>query len=161
MEKETWENPTRSNIWIKTFDPQHNLRSERIKPQGKIAVSVEERLINQDLAWDPKDDVFKNGTLVPMRLIESAEDYAEHANNPNNLSESDMVDLFKLSAAKFKDRLEEIENIAALDRIVELSETDSTGATMAQVKAAAARLDAVNPSRLGKQIFKEEKVTTS
>jgi len=159
MEKETWENPTRSNIWIKTFDPQHNLRSERIKPQGKIALSVEERLINQDLAWDSKDDIFKNGTLVPMRLIESAEDYAEHANNPNNLSESDMVALFKLTAAKFKARLEEIENVAALDRIVKLSETDDVGATMAQVKAAAARLNEVSPSRVGKPIFKEEKIT--
>jgi len=159
MEKETWENPTRSNIWIKTFDPQHQLRSERIRPGGKVAVSTEERLINQDLAWSSSADVFKNGTLVPIRLVDSAEDYAEHANNPNNLSESDMVALFKLSAAKFKERIAGIENVAALDRIAQLAESDDVNATMAQVKAAQARLEDVNPSRIGKVIFTEKKIT--
>jgi hypothetical protein len=94
-----------------------------------------------------------------VRLIDSAEDYAEHANNPNNLSESDMVDLFKLSAAAFKKRLAEIQNPAAMDRIVTLSEDESNKATLAQVKAAQARLEELRPSKIGKQLFKETAVT--
>lgn len=159
MEKETWENPTKSNVWIKTYDPQHNLRNEMIRPSGKISLTIEERLINQDLAYSSKADIFKNGTLVPIRLIDTAEDYAEHAENPNNLSESDMKELFKLPAAKFKARLSGIENPIALERIVELSESDTVSATLSQVKAAKARLEEVKPTIIGKKLFKEKAIT--
>ena len=158
MEKETWSNATRSTIWILTYDPRNQLRSERVRPDGKVSVTVEERHINSDRATSEEVDVFKNGSLIPVRLIDSAEDYAEHANNPNNMSEQDMRDLFKLSAAKFKTRLGEIVNPAALDRIVAISEEDDTKATLAQVKAAAARLEEVVPSKVGKQIFPTEPV---
>jgi hypothetical protein len=158
-EKETWENATLSQVWILTNDPRGETRSELVRPGQKIQVSVDERLLNSDRAYAPDVDAFKNGSLIPVRLIDSAEDYAEHANNPNNLSESDMVDLFKLSAAAFKKRLAEIQNPAAMDRIVTLSEDESNKATLAQVKAAQARLEELRPSKIGKQLFKETAVT--
>lgn len=158
-DKETWENSTRSQIWVLTSDTRGEPRSELVRPGQKVQVTVAERLLNSDRAYDSAVDVFRNGSLVPVRLIDSAEDYEEHANNPNNMSESDMVALFKLSAAQFKKRLQEISNPAALDRIVALSEDDATKATLSQVKAARARFNDVSPSMVGKQLFSETAVT--
>ena len=61
MEKETWSNATRSTIWILTYDPRNQLRSERVRPDGKVSVTVEERHINSDRATSEEVDVFKNG----------------------------------------------------------------------------------------------------
>lgn len=145
VDKETWTNPGKGQVYILTFDARGNLGSTVVRPNGKIVISTEERLLNQDRAATEGSDVFKNGSLTPVRLIESAEDYQEIASNPNLLSEDDMKDLFKLKAADFKKRLGDINNIIALDRMHELAtdENSEINTTVAQLKALESRISDV------------------
>jgi hypothetical protein len=67
-------------------------------------------------------DIFQNGAMVPIRLIDE-EDQKEFASNPNLLSEAELIDLFKLQWKRFEGKLNEITNIYALERMREYAES--------------------------------------
>jgi hypothetical protein len=124
--KETWEHPGGGLIYILTYDPQGKLRSTPVRSGKQITLSIEERKINQDRAASEKSDVFTNGSLIPVRLVETAEDYVEIANNPNLIDEADMIALFKLKGKAFTSRIAEISNEAALSRILQIAENSDS-----------------------------------
>jgi|JI9StandDraft_1071089.scaffolds.fasta_scaffold01623_12 hypothetical protein len=127
-ERETWTNPGKGLVYILQFDANHKPTSKGVRPGHKITLTVEERQMNQDRAAAPDRDLFTNGSLVPLRLVESASDYAEIAANPNLLGESDMRELFKLKATTFKDRLDSIDNPILVARMIEIAnEEDAKG----------------------------------
>lgn len=141
--KETWKNAGAGEIWISVIDPHtQRLKHVPVRSGGKIMITTEERQINQDRAADVKNDFFTNGCLTPVRLVDTADDYAEIASNPNLLSEDDMRDMFKLKAADFKARLAEITNSIALARMTEMAKAEESGlnVTMSQFKALEKRL---------------------
>jgi hypothetical protein len=142
-DKETWTNAGAGEVWIQTIDPHTNkLKHTPVRSGAKVLITTEERQINQDRAASPDKDLFMNGTLTPVRLVDTAEDYQEIANNPNLLSEDDMRDIFKLKGAAFKNRLGTITNAIALSRMNEMAKEEESGlnVTMAQYKAIEARL---------------------
>lgn len=137
--RETWANPGRGDIYILTYDPSgRELRSTPVRAGAKITLTIEERKINQDRAWSSKADIFTNGSLVPVRLVDTAEDYHEIASNPNLMSEDDMKGLFKLTGPKFKERLDEIDNPSVLNRMLEMADNaddEKLKVSMVQFKA--------------------------
>lgn len=121
-ERETWTNPGKGLVYILQFDAKNKLVSKGVRPGHKVTLTVEERQQNQDRAASPDRDLFTNGSLVPLRLVETAADYAEIASNPNLLGESDMRKLFKLKAStEFKDKLDEIDNPILIARMLEIA----------------------------------------
>jgi hypothetical protein len=142
VEKEIWENPHKGNVFIKTYDHTGKLVSSCIRGGKKLAISIEERLLNQEMAASEKQDLFMNGMLRPVQLIESAEDYAEIANNPNLISDSEIKELFNLKAADFKARISSIDNEITMNRILEVAQ--EMDVRESQLKAVQAQVDAVS-----------------
>lgn len=143
-DKETWKNAGRGSVWLNVFDPAKPgaLKHQQVRGGGTIVITTQERQVNQDRAANRDLDMFTNGTLTPVRLVDSAEDYEEIASNPNLLSEDDMRDLFKLKTPSFKKRIGEITNSIAMARMLEMAKEEESelNISMAQYKAVETRL---------------------
>lgn len=143
---ETWKNATRGKVVVLKYDLRGNLIHELVHGNGTFTLSREERLLNMDRAANDGLDVFKNGTLVPVRLIDGTEDAAEIASNPNLLTEDDMRGLFKAHWKTFEAKVQSISNPLTLSRLLALAEDEDTGATIKQQKTVKARLEEVQPA---------------
>lgn len=145
---EVWENAGKGRVAIQKLDQRGLKRTEIVAGGRKFHVTPRERRMNQELVALESMDVFINGTLRPVRMIEGTEDAKEIASNPNHLSESDMVTLLKSHYKTFDDRLESITNIGTVERLLELAETDEVGATVRTVSRLRDRLAALNPTQV-------------
>ena len=142
--KEIWMNSSKGKALVLKYDRLGNLTHEIVRTGGKVDVTTDERLINSDRAALETLDIFKNGVMTPVRLLDGTEDAHEIAANPNLKSEEDLRKLFKLQWKRFDEELSTITNTTTLSRLMEIaSEID---ATMRQVKSIQARLEAVDPS---------------
>ena len=120
-EKETWENGKAGPIYIRTFHRGEE-RMSKVPSGGRVSITPEEREMNQVRVMNDGQDFFTNGDLVPVRLVESAEDYEELASNPNLLGESELRDLFSLKVDDFKDKVGEIQNLRVVERLIDIAD---------------------------------------
>lgn len=144
-EHEIWENASKGRVAIRKFDDRGRDKVELVTGGRKFSITTRERRHNQGLVALEELDVFTNGTLRPVRMIEGTEDAAELAGNPNHLSDSDMNDMLKLHYKKFDERLSEITNPGTLERLLERAQTDEANATVRTVKRIEERLRETNP----------------
>lgn len=143
-ETETWENSTPGRVVVRKFDARGTLGHELVGSKRKIAITPQERKINQEMAASEDLDVFKNGTMQPVRLIEGNEETQEIASNPNHVSESDIRAMVKGHHKTLEKRLTEIRNPSALQRLLEVArDEDASVSTVEKIKA---RLQEVSPS---------------
>lgn len=142
---EIWQSSIQGKIGVLKFDRRGDLIHEIVPGGRKFSITTNERLINSDRTVDESKDPFKNGMLIPVRLLDTAEDAAEIAANPNLMTESDMLDLLK-NKRGFQARLADITNRFALQRMLELAERDDVDASVRQVNAINARLEELDPS---------------
>lgn len=144
---ETWKNSTRSKVVLKRQDRLGNLVDEVIAGGKTFHITPNERRLNQEMAISEDMDVFQNGLLSPVRLIETSEDAEEIRSNPNLISESEMTDLYKTKTiATFRDKVEGISNPVVLQRMLELASSDDVNATVKQVEAVKSHLREIAPS---------------
>jgi hypothetical protein len=139
-DQETWSNIGKGDVFVLTFDHSGRLKSVPVRSGQRITMTVRERQLNQERAYSSEVDMFSNGRLAPIRLVDSADDYEEIASNPNHLSESDMTDVLKLKGKAFTDRLDEITNVIALERMHELASDEKANVSMAQFRTLEKRL---------------------
>lgn len=140
---EAWKNAGLGLIVIKKTNQRGELGEEAV-PGGKmIQISPGDRRVNSELAANEDLDVFRNGMLTPVRLIETEEDAKEIASNPNLMTESDMENLFKGHWKTFETRIAEIANETTLNRLLEVAR--SVDAKVRQVETIEARLSEVCP----------------
>lgn len=145
-ELETWKNPTEGRVWINRLDYHGELDKVEVIGGGKtFHITQRERKLNQEMAYNSDLDMFTNGTLTPVRLIEGSEDAAAFAANPNLLSEDDMRGLVKpgrgpakATSDAFVDRLATIKNPATLERLLSLAREED--APLSRVEAIQGRL---------------------
>jgi hypothetical protein len=142
--RETWRNETRGRVGVVRFDRRGELTHELIRGGGTVYLTPDERALNQDRAATEQLDVFKNGTMVPVKLLDSSENAAEILANPNLKSEQDLRDLFKLQWKKFEVEVGKISNETTLNRLKDIAREGD--ATIKQVSVIEARLAEVNPS---------------
>lgn len=145
---ETWRNARKGLIYVATFDPLTKRRqSVAVRPDRTVSLTTQERQLNQDMCTSHDLDPFSNGSLVPVELVETAEDYEQITSNPNILDESDMEEILKLKTPSLKKRLGEITNTVAVERLLELatSEDNEANLTMAALKAIEDRLAELRP----------------
>src|SRR5690606_8688401 len=116
------------------------------RPGQMLTITPEERRLNMQACANDKQNLFLNGSFVPVTLLDD-DTRAEFASNPNALSEGDLGGLLSMKIADFRKKVSEIDNIYALDRLLELSDEEDTKATIKHVDALRARRDEVAPSK--------------
>lgn len=124
--KEVWKNITNSRIGYLTLDKHEDPVRKQVRGQKLLEVTPRERIYNSDRAATDELDIFNNGWLIPVRLLEDDELSKEVASNPNLLSESDLRDMFKLQWRAFEKRVNEIDTIMILRRLEDLAENDDS-----------------------------------
>ncbi len=147
-ELETWKNPTEGRVWINRLNHRGELDKVEVVAGGRtFHISSHERKLNQEMAYNSDLDIFANGTLAPVRLIEGSDDAREFAANPNLLTEDDMRGLVRKSKGTtdaFVERLATIKNPATLERLLTLARDED--APLSRVEAIQARLGEVSNS---------------
>ena len=141
--KETWRNATAGYVVVAKIDRKGDLGHEIIPGGKSVILSYDERMLNSEGAALESLDVFKNGTMVPVRFADDSEDIAEIQSNPNLKSEDDLRGYFKLQWKKFEAEVAQITNVTTLNRMKEIaSEGD---ATVRQVNVIEDRINELNP----------------
>jgi len=147
-ELETWKNPTEGRVWINRLDRHGELEKVEVIAGGRtFHISSAERRLNQEMAYNSDLDLFANGTLTPVRMIEGSDDAREFAANPNLLTEDDMRGLVrktKASTDSFVERLATIKNPATLERLLSLAREED--APLSRVEAIQGRLGELSTS---------------
>lgn len=143
---ETWRNATRGRVVIKRVGPMGATRDDMIGAGKTFHLTPQDRRLNQQMAAEEELDVFTNGTLVPVEIDESSEDYRELVENPNLLNDAQIAKLFKANDDVFAERISEIKNATTLERLHDLASQDETGARVSQLKMLDARLRQVQPT---------------
>lgn len=141
---ETWKNNGAGTIVIKKYNQLGQLDEERVIGGRSVQVTPHERRINQEMAADESLDVFINGMLTPVRLIDSEDDTAELKANANAMSEPAMKALFKSQIKTFTAKVNEISNPITLRRLLEVAE--ELDASLRQAGVIRARIEEVTPS---------------
>lgn len=144
---ETWQNVTRGRVVLNRLGALGQKRPDMIGAGKTFHITPQERRINQEAAANPDLDVFLNGTLQPVNLpSDNGEDYSAITSNPNLLGDDTQIKrLFKASDDTFAERLGEIKNASALERLKDLANQDDTGARVAQLRMIEARLAQIAP----------------
>lgn len=142
-ELEVWHNASLATVGVVRHDGNGNRIHESIVGGRKLHISPVERRINEEIAADDTLNPFKNGMLVPVRLLDSEPDSKELQANSNAMSETAMKALFRSQLPTFTKKVGEISNPITLGRLLEVaSEVDGS---IKQVEAIQARLADVTP----------------
>jgi len=144
---EAWKNATRSTVVLKKIDRSGNLIDEVIRGGRTFNLTPDERRLNQEIASTDKLDMFQNGLLSPVRLIEGATDVEKFKETPNHISEDEMAALITGQSQKaFTERVTAITNPVTLKRMLEIAESDEVDATVKRAKFLSERLNELSPS---------------
>lgn len=138
-EQETWENVGLGGIQIFKFGRNGNPEPFIVKGGAKISLTPDERVYNQDVASTEAGNFFGNGSLMPVRLVDTAADYAEIVENPNHYADSDIEKLLALKVGELRAKLAEIDNPVTIRRVHEVAA--NTDLTTTKVQAVQDRFD--------------------
>lgn len=146
-DQESWQNVTDGTVILKRTDHRGELtKDEVIVGRRTFHISSTERRLNQGLAADEGLDVFRNGILHPVKLMDDTEEAKEIAANPNLMAESEMKDLCRAHPKTFEKRLNEIANTTTLQRLLTMAHAED--ASIKRVEAIEQRLADVDPNRI-------------
>lgn len=145
---EAWKNSTPGRVIVTKYGVDGSRRSEMISSGRVIHLTPEERKLNQELAANDELDVFLNGVLQPVRLLEDDESSRRMADHPNHLTDAEAVKLFKGSTDAFVERLSLITNATAVERLLSLAEDPKIKASFQQHKLIKERLEAVSEAEI-------------
>lgn len=148
MKLEHWRNPHRNRVQVQMTDERGNMSAVLVGPGKNIHIKPEDRRYNSELAFNADMDVFKNGSLTPVRLIEGDEDEAEISANPNHIGEEEMHKLLKEHHKKFDARLAEITNTSTVERMLEIATAEDADVTVRVVSKLRERLEKLQPSNV-------------
>lgn len=145
VEQETWQNVTEGTVVLKRTDHRGEMTKEEVIIGGRnFHITSNERRLNQEMAADEGLDVFRNGTLHPLRLMDDTEEAREIAANPNLMSESDMKEMVRVHPKTFEKQLSSIANATTLQRLLAMAHSED--ASIKRVEAIEARLAVVAPT---------------
>lgn len=142
---ELWRNGGRGRVLVNRFGNDGKVRAELIGGGKAFHLTPTERRMNQEMAALPSLDVFSNGTLQPVRLLDGEPDTQALLDNPNHIPDDDARKVFKLGDPQFKARIEAVTNGAALENLRTLAQERQTRATVWQLQVIEARLADVAP----------------
>lgn len=141
---ETWRNGSAGRFVFKRFDRMTGRDVEEMVGSGRsISMTPDERRRYEAECANDDLNPFRNGILQAVKLIDTEEDAREIAENVNNLSESDIDDLFASHWKVFEKKVSEVSSPHTLARIKQRAV--ALDATVKQVATIDARIREVNP----------------
>lgn len=139
---ESWRNESLSTVALKRGG-EKGVESFLVEGHRVFHIRPDDRRLNQMEVAAVENDPFSNGLLSNLLVIETDRDAQAIKANPNQLSESDMVDLYKLSFRDFEARLASLSNLVTLTRILAVGREGNVG--VKKIEAVEARIVAVDP----------------
>jgi hypothetical protein len=129
---ETWQNETQGVVVINRVGEYGRRADDLIQGGRRFQVTPQERRMNQNAVNSADQDVFTNGTLRPLDLLEGDPDTKRLLANPNILDEDELPKIFVLKGEMFRQRIAEITNPSAIARLIELARDPGYEATLFQ-----------------------------
>lgn len=144
MDQETWKNVTAGKVWVRKTDRRGELKDELVRGGGLLKITTDDRMYNQERAASAELDNFKNGRLVPVKILDTAEDVAEIAANPNLMSESDMSAALKGNYKALEKKLKDITNEVTLQRMLDIAVSEDL--SLSKIQLVQSRINDVSGS---------------
>jgi hypothetical protein len=132
---ETWQNDTYGVIAINRVGEYGRHNVDLIQGKRRFQITPQERRMNQNAANSVEQDIFTNGTLRPIDLLDDDPDTERLFNNPNIVDEGELPKLFVLKGELFRQRIAEISNPATVQRLIELARDPVHDVTLFQYEA--------------------------
>lgn len=129
---EQWKNTTAGMIYITRIGDYGKKQTELIGSGRVFSITPQERRLNQNGCATPALDMFQNGTLAAVSLLDDEPDTPKLRDNPNMVDEREIPRMFKLRGEHFSDRIELISNPATIGRLLELARDPRLNATVQQ-----------------------------
>lgn len=136
---ETWRNTTYGTVIITRVGEYGRKDSTVVNGGRTFQITPQERRINQSAAATKDLDVFTNGTLSPVTLLDDEPDTEALRSNPNTLDEEELPQLFLLRGEEFSGRINQITTIPPIARLIELARDPLYDATLSQYEALKSR----------------------
>lgn len=136
---ETWRNNMPGKVVITRVGEYGRHETIIVNGGRTFEITPQERRINQSAAANPDLDVFVNGTLSPVMLIDGEPDTEALRANPNTLDENELPKLFQLRGEEFADRVKQITTLPPIARLLELARDPNYDAALSQYEALKAR----------------------
>lgn len=153
-EVETWQNETLGVVAINRVGEYGRNSVDLIQGGRRFQVTPQERRMNQNAVNSADQDVFTNGTLRPLDLLDDDPDTERLMANPNILEEGELPRMFLLKGEQFRQRIAQITNPATITRIIDLARDPAYDATLFQYECVKRRelelrgdLDEPQPTR--------------
>lgn len=136
---EVWRNTTPGTAFITRVGEYGRRYSELIYGSRTFSLTPQERRLNQSGYASGELDMFRNGTFQPVTLLEGEPDTPSLRENPNILTDRDILKIFKLRGEAFIERMGQITSDAVLARILDMARDPRNNVTLAQYNDIKAR----------------------
>jgi hypothetical protein len=132
---ETWRNIGESMVHITRIGEYGKQETELVYGGRSFSITPQERRLNQNKCFNPeRDDPFTNGTFSPVTLLDDEPDTPKLRANPNVLDDAGVEAIFQLTGDAFSQRLLEITNLTAVDRLIAAAKNPDVGASVQQLE---------------------------
>jgi hypothetical protein len=146
-EFETWVNSLQGIIVVKKFGETGRLVDHLVYGGRKIELTPKERRLNSERANSTEQDFFANGSLQPVKLIESEADHATLVDNPNVIGDTQMREMFGVQWKAFEKRIGEIDSPLVVRRLIAIAEEPGTNASVRELETLKARMAELSPEQ--------------
>jgi hypothetical protein len=117
--QEVWETTTQRHMRFRKTDSKGREITFKVGGQKgrRFNISAEDRELNELLCFKPSQNAFRNGLLLPVKGSE----VAKAAEDPNMLTDAEIIALLALEGNSFKSKIGKITAEATLRRIDEIA----------------------------------------
>lgn len=143
---EVWKNNVPGIVAINRLGEYGRVRVELVNGGRVFHITPGERRMNQTQCARADLDIFTNGTLQPVALLDDEPDTPALRENPNVLDDQDIERIFRLKGEAFAQRLDQVTNAGVLARLADLAREPRIRATVQQYELVKARQHAVEAS---------------
>lgn len=132
---ERWHNNRKGRVVLIRLG-EYGRKTEELIPPGKdFLITPAERRANQVAAATPAQDMFTNGALSPLQLIEGEPDTLKLLANPNTITVEDIHEIFRNKGTGFLDKIAEITSVNTIDRLLEAAQEPANRVLVEQFQA--------------------------
>jgi hypothetical protein len=146
---ETWRNVTEGMVVVNRTGEYGRRIHDLIHGGRAFQIAPQERRNMQNMCATPDYDMFTNGTLQPVTLLDDEPDTEMLKSNPNLLDERDVPKLLALRGPLFDARIDEVNHLPTITRLLALARESEYEMTVAQYETLKRREKAIRADREG------------
>jgi hypothetical protein len=121
LDREVWKNVSPGLRYYITLDPIGNQTSMTVQAGRTFTITPLERQMNQQAAYDPKADLFRNGTFVMIKPTDDTNE--DEVESPDSLSDGEIEEAVHQALAgetvPIELMLERVTSVTTAQRILE------------------------------------------